>query len=772
MLGPRGSIAADAEKTSTGSNEGALQEIVVTAQKRAQNLNDVPITINTVNGAQLQSAGVVDVTQLAKVAPSFQVAEAYNGIPSFSLRGVNFISPQVSAPPSVSTYVDEAPLPYSIMTEWMLLDVERIEVLKGPQGTLFGQNSTGGSINVIAAKPTNTFKAGFYSEAGTFGEVLGQAYVSGPLSDTLRARVAASTTQGGSWQHGYYLLPSSESNGEQNKGAARLLLEWTPTDQFKVGVNLNANYDHGQSQAYQIGYMAPIVASHEPFPGYFEYALPTGARQADWTPGYDMHKRNRQFQGSVRVDYELNDSLTLTSLTTYTDTETFMPLDADGTAFYAEAYAPTSAIHAAGEELHLSGNAFGKRLNYILGANYQDDMVHEGNNLDLPLTSQDVDLFLRTPLGFHNRTLGIFGDVDYQIDRDLTLTTGVRFTQHKQQETGCTTGQSPGALGVWGFIGNTLRAEKGLPASDAWANAGPNGCLVIDNTPLAGAAPTYLPSELDQRNTEHNVSWRFGPTYKITPDMMVYGLVSRGYKAGTFPGAVAIFFQTDLPYVKQEQITSYEVGTKLSLFDHRLEFNAAGFYYQYRDKQFVTYTEVPVVAYNQVLANIPYSLERGIDVDLAAKPFDGLTLRGAMTFVKTYIGTYFSKTPVINQATGRLVEVNVQGEEFNNSPPWSATADAEYEHPVRNNIRAYLGGGMEYAAATNGDIGGSYLTQIPTYTLLDARLGLRGDKWQVGLWGRNLTNKYYWTSAARTADIIGRDAAMPRTFGVAVSYHW
>ena len=767
-------MAAEAAGSAPAHAEGALEEVVVTAQKRSQKLSDVPISINAVTGADLASAGVADVRALAKVAPSFQVGQAYNGVPSFSLRGINFISPQISAPPSVSAYVDEAPLPYSVMTEWMLLDVERIEVLKGPQGTLFGQNSTGGSINVIAAKPTDTFKAGIRSEVSNFGQVFAEGYASGPVSDTLRARVAASTTQFGAWQHGYYLTPSSDHNADQAVTSARLLLDWTPIDRLKIAVNLNANYDHGESQAYQVGIVAPVNINNEPFPGAFSYPPATSARQADFTPGFNLHKRDRQYQGTVRMDYELTDDLTLTSLTNYTDFKMYRPLDGDGTFFNGFLYELAGAIRAAGEEVRLSGKALDHRVTYILGASYQDDKIVEGNNGQLLNTSQAADDNERTPLDFHNRTLGVFANLDYEIVPDLTVTGGVRYTQLKQQEAGCSTGQGPVALGIYGFIANTLRAGAGLPATDAYANAGPNGCIVINNiagTP--GGTPSYLPSAIDQRNQEHNISWRGGVNYKITPDTMVYGMVSRGYKAGTYPGAIAIFFQTDLPYVRQEQITSYEVGTKLAMFDHRLQFNAAGFYYQYRDKQFVTYTEVPVVVFNQVLANIPYSAVRGIDVDLAAAPIDGLTLRGAMTYIDTYLGNYFSKTPVIDPQTGKLVAVNVQGRKFNYAPPWTATLDAEYEHPVWQDLRAYVGGGMQYTAKTNADIGGSYLTDIPTYTLLDARFGVRSDKgWTAGLFVRNLTNKYYWTSAARTADIIGRMAGMPRTFGVTAAYSW
>ncbi|MEJ2458913.1 MAG: TonB-dependent receptor plug domain-containing protein, partial [Novosphingobium sp.] len=163
-------LAQDAGTGGEATDSG-IQEIIVTAQKRSQRLSDVGISIVAQTAEQLKSAGVVDVSQLAKVAPGFTASESQNGFPIFSIRGVNFNSNQISAAPTVSTYVDEAALPLPAMTGAMLLDVERIEVLKGPQGTLFGQNATGGSINVIAAKPTSTLEVGGHGEVNNFGQV-------------------------------------------------------------------------------------------------------------------------------------------------------------------------------------------------------------------------------------------------------------------------------------------------------------------------------------------------------------------------------------------------------------------------------------------------------------------------------------------------------------------------------------------------------------------------------------------------------------------------
>ena len=168
----------------------ALEEVVVTAQKRADNINDVPLSIATASGADLLKRGIDDPTQLEALVPGFSYQKSSYGVPVFSLRGVGFYDTTQGVTPAVAVYVDEIPLPYSAMTRGAALDVERVEGIKGPQGTLFGQNSTGGAINYIAAKPTDTFEYGTYLDYGRFDATSAAGFVSGALSDTVRARAA------------------------------------------------------------------------------------------------------------------------------------------------------------------------------------------------------------------------------------------------------------------------------------------------------------------------------------------------------------------------------------------------------------------------------------------------------------------------------------------------------------------------------------------------------------------------------------------------------
>src|SRR5258706_3450863 len=177
------------------ANSDQISEIIVTAQKRSERLNDVPMSITALTGERLQELQVLQVSDLSRVVPGFSYQPSDYGTPVYSIRGIGFKDVAVAVAPTVSVYIDQVPLPYSVETQGAAFDVDRVEVLKGPQGTLFGQNSTGGAMNFIAAKPTEHLEAGADATYGRFNEADAQGFLSGPLSDTVSARVAVRNEQ-------------------------------------------------------------------------------------------------------------------------------------------------------------------------------------------------------------------------------------------------------------------------------------------------------------------------------------------------------------------------------------------------------------------------------------------------------------------------------------------------------------------------------------------------------------------------------------------------
>lgn len=735
--------------------EGGIADIVVTAQKREQRLNDVPISVSVASEAQLQSAGVTDATDLGKIVPGFTSSTSVFGPPVFSLRGINFNSFQASAPPTVSSYIDEASIPYPVMGQALFLDVERVEVLKGPQGTLFGQNATGGSINVIAAKPTAKLSAGFHIDVNHWGETFAEGFVSGPLSDTLGARLAVQTTQFGGWQRGYYL--NDQTNGDQNKVAGRLLLDWKPSERLTVSVNLNASRDRSEQQQAQAFLVLPANPAGAP-PAYLSYTThqPNDARDADFDLGFDTRADSYTYQGVLRGDYEVTDELTVTSITNYIKTRFRSPHDQDGTAVNTQEGLAKADIESINQEVRLSGAYPAAGINFVLGGSYGDDDITEGlyNNYaaysGFPPNSPAEWRYDLT-----QRALAAFGSIDFEIVRGLTLTAGGRYTSTRQSINGCTfdRGGNPGIRGVTQAVVGAIN-----PALAAAYVSG--GCITIDDS---GPNPTFLPVFADQEQKEDNVAWRGAINYKPNRDILLYASVSRGYKAGTFPVIVNLFDSAIQP-VKQEELTSYEIGTKLTLADNRVQLNVAGFHYDYRDKQFFTF--LPVLGgalVTATLANIPKSTVDGIEFDVTAQPVAGLRLTGGGTYIKTKVKRYenvdFAGRPLV--ATGR---------EFNFAPPFSANVDAEYRVQTGGSIRPFVGVTLSYRSRTFADLGEAAYSRIPDYALVDARLGIESELgWRFSVYARNLTDEYYWNSVASAGDGAVRFTGEPRTFGATFS---
>ena len=255
-------------------------EIVVTAQKRSESINKVGISVTAVTGDQLQARGLTSAADLVKAVPGFNYTPSAYATPVYTLRGIGFYETSLGATPTVSVYVDEVPLALPAMTLGATLDVERVEVLKGPQGTLFGNNATGGAINYIAAKPTDEFHAGATLDYGRFNHLDATAFLSGGLAENLKARVSARVESGDPWQQSY---TRDDRIGRTRLFVGRILLDWTPDDRFSFRLNVNGWRDKSDNQAAQLVRVFNPAAK----PAVLSYPLPPAGdiRAADWGAG-------------------------------------------------------------------------------------------------------------------------------------------------------------------------------------------------------------------------------------------------------------------------------------------------------------------------------------------------------------------------------------------------------------------------------------------------------------------------------------------------------
>jgi len=756
LTGLAGANAAWAQDTAASTPSASANEIIVTANKREQDINDVGLSITALSGAALTDKGITSSQDLAKVVPAFTVASSADGTPVYTLRGVGFNSSNLGAQPTVSVYVDEAPLPYGPMTQGPIYDLQRVEVLKGPQGTLFGQNSTGGAINYVANKPTDVFEAGGNASFGRFNTFQADAYVSGPLSDTLKGRIAVTGTRSGGWQENY---TRDDSIGRQKKFAGRLLLDWEPSDRLRVNLDLNGWIDKSDNQIPQFVQASPRVATQADPRLFLQPVAPRNARAADWDPNRPFDRNNRMGQAILRLDYDVTDQLTLTSLTNYAYVHIDSLFDNDGTALPLSYVNTSGHVETFNQELRLAGRI--GAANITVGASFADDNSYESSLQDFggilssttnvgatPENPEGVgDILMNENRGRQtNRAYAVFGNVEYELTPQLTVLGGVRYTDLRHTNQACSAD-----TGAGDFSG-VINALFGGPITQ------PGGCITLAFDGTAFTAPFPV-----QKFKEDNVSWRVGVNFKPNPDTLLYALVSRGYKAGNYP-VINATARSQFEPVRQEKLTSYEAGVKAGLADGRVQLNLAGYYYDYRDKQLLTNTTDPVFGLLPVLANVPRSRVIGFDFDATVKPVDGLTLRGSVGYadskIKDFAGYDAFNTPV-----------DLSGKSFNFSPKWTANADVEYRFPV-GSMEAFVGGDMSYNGATYADLAQTSSLRIDPYTIYGVRAGVGAPdrSWTATVWGKNVSNKYYWYNVQVGYDTIWRLTGMPATYGATLSF--
>ena len=745
--------------SSVATNSDQLQEIIVTAEKREQRASDVGATMTVATGAQLKDLGITDVSQLAVAVPGFTFAYAQSGAPIFALRGIEFNASEMAAAPDVSVYTNEAPLPYSFMTGGVFLDVDHIEVVKGPQGTLFGENATGGSINVIPKMPTADFTAGTELSVNHFGQVANSGHIGGALSSSVNARLAYSTTQFGDWQKPYFI--GASDNGKANKNVLRLLVDWTPNDRLTVSLNLNGLYDRSQQQQPQPRFATPANPAAAN-PGLFTYPLPTNDRQADIYPGFSADLNNQLYQAVIRAEYRLNGDMKLISVTNLVGGKTFIPEDLSGTGFPTAASFTTARDNTISQELRLQGTGLDNRLNYIFGGNFEDDALYENNQQDLiNYSGLPPGSVVNNSYHLQARDAGVFANADYQVLPNLTLTGGARYTATREAIQGCSADGGNGLVSyvVQNFLANPARAAAGLPPTNTYV---PGGCITISS---AGPNPSYLPFVVNDAMDEHNVSWRGGVNYKVAQDMLLYTIISRGFKAGVYSDTSIIENNASIP-VKQEELTSYEGGAKLALFDRKLTVDVSYFYYDYLNKQFYTFIPTPFGG-AAVLKNIPKSNAHGVDLDFVARPIPGLTLRGGATFLHTAIGEF------LGYSHNAQAYQQYQGSTFSFAPKVTTSFDASYNWPLTDKIGGIVGVSGSSATGTFSDLGEAPGNAIPQYAVVDLRVGLESSPhWRAFAWVRNVANRYYITSSASGGDEQTVTAGLPRTFGVTLGYEF
>ena len=767
--GAAGAGQSSAGQPPAAAESSSLEEIIVTAEKRSERLRDVPMSITAVTGSQLQDQGVTSPAELAKVVPGFTFTESTYGAPVYTLRGIGTYDEAIAISPAVGVYSDQIPLPFARMSEGASLDLQRVEVLKGPQGTLFGENSTGGAVNYIANRPTDHLASGIALTYGRFNETDAEGYISGPVSGTVNARLAVRTEQRGDWQYDY---TNGDTLGQRNFTTTRLLVDFAPSDTLKWSLNLNGWIDKSDAQAMQkIGY-APLsgTVANPQYPGSPGFpnlqaqlqaypSAPANDRAASWGGDENLKRNDTFYQVGVRGDWQVSDHVTVTSLTGYSRLSVHSPADSDGTTLPDVYDLVFGSVDSFTQELRAAGQAGANdRLKWMIGGNYEHDSSNDNQFIGLRGSNSGIGPFRFTGLyninQQHVNTEAAFGSLDYNVLDTVTMQGSVRYTNQTRDFHGGLIDDGNGDLAAaFGFLSSALSGSRTVIPPGGYVTLDP-----VTNKPLTNG----LFSNLNQ----DNVSWKVGPSWKPADDLLFYLNAAKGYKAGAFGTLPVIRPAQDQPVV-QESVLAYEMGFKTAALAHRLEVSGAAFLYDYDDKQLLASKNVGApFGTLPALVNIPRSRIEGAELDATVHPLRSFTLRVGGTYIDSKVlGSYIISSPVGGGATDTI---NIGGESFPNTPKWQFDADAQYDRPISGDWTGFLGVGsttQSKAQATFGDIPG---LQLPSYSLVDLRMGANSQRWHVELWGRNITNRYYLIHAFRSTDTITRTTGFPATYGITI----
>ena len=784
-------------------------DIIVTAQRRAESMNDVGMAIQAVDGQTLENLRVTDMRDLTTVAPSFTVSQSYQGVPTYTLRGIGFNTINLSSTSTVGTYVDEVAYAYPIMNTGPVMDLERVEVLKGPQGTLYGRNTTAGLINFITAKPTDSFEGSIKADLGNYQTYNIGGHISGPLGEGVAARIAfRSENSDKGWQ-----ISNSrpdERLGEVDKLGIRGSLAIDPGAATSIDLSVTWWQNKSDTVAGQgIGFTPatdPVTGtSNSRFfnaPGLADYLaanFPTKASQADWAPEAgrsadvgrgaglpgDLAENNRFWGLKARLDQDIADGVKFVSLTSYNDFRRKALSDWSGAPYEILLQKADGRIKSFAQEIHFEGET--GAINWLVGGYYGHDKIVDSNRtllggnansrfiraapyllvpgvslLDTPFNSDgytdaDIATAFRTyeDIGTMNtKTWSIFGNADAELTERLKLTVGLRYTEDKQDYVGCSRDYKGSMLPNVNVVNRFLFSAGGTLPIPAPITEGQ--CNTYDDV-TNSFGPVV--STLD----ENNLAWRVTLDWSPNDDTLVYASVSRGYKSGTSPVNAASKARQNAPVV-QEKLTAYELGVKATLADRLLQANFAAFYYDYKDKQISTYFADPIYTALSRLDNVPKSKAYGLEGELTLRPAQGVTIAANGLWLKTrvidYLGTNAAGQPE-----------NFDGAEFIYSPRFQGSVVVAYDTPVSDTLDFNGALSLRYQGEANTIFEDDPLYKVDAYAVVNASLGVRSEAgWSVSLWAKNLFDKYYWSAVASNANVVVRFANQPRTWGLTLGY--
>lgn len=732
-----------------------LDVIEVTAERRQASQQDVPVTLTALDTERLREGDYRDAAELSQQVAGLQIKSSFSASnPTIFLRGVgiNDFNPANSG--AVGVTVDDVFYNSTIGQMFQLYDLERVEVLKGPQGTLYGRNTTGGVLNVATRAPGDAFGGYVTGTYGRFDQFDLEGAMDIPLGEQLALRISGvSNTRDGTRD---VTLPdgSTVDRNDTDFQAARIQLLYEPSATLSVLGKVEVGRSRSSARSYEsqglINYTTgewgltefdrvcgPSGSMCGDAFGYFDDADPySGAENMARTPE-DIDT----VSASLRIDWDLG-SFALTSVTGYLEAEREILLEVDASPNRLTEEYINDSTEQFSQEIRIASQWDGP-LSVIAGAFYLSDTLEGRDNFELlagasPTPGQPyfdlVNFIARVDREYTQEleTFAVFAQTDYALTPRLTATLGARFTWEERELT-------------------------------HRSYAGP-----VDAVQLSEPAPLYYPlldTSTYPTNTvsDEEPTYRLALSYQATDDVMVYGSLSRGFKSGGF-NTGASSDPVEASIVEPEELTAWEVGIKSEWFDRMLRANAAAFFYDYSNLQ--VYGLAPGGVPTQTLFNAEEAEISGVELELLALPANGLEIGLSATYLDASYTDFV--TPIGQTFTGNDMVA---------APEWSLVPHIRYETlPFAGGYRLTLGATATYTGDQYFDNANTERLGQEAYWLVNARAALTapGDQWELAAFIRNAFDETYTVDAFDVSD-FGFDELVygdPQTYGVSLTYRF
>ena len=730
----------------TQTEEGAdvsafIEEIIVTARKRSENIQDVPVSVTAYTAADIEAKSITSLKQLAQFTPNFNMYNSGNDGSTTSEVSIRGISNSIGGP-GVGIYLDGVYLSRQQGIDLDLMDAERLEVLRGPQGTLFGKNTIGGAVNLVTVRPTDEFSGNAEVTYGEFDRIDGKVLLNIPLiPGKLRSKIALSTQN----RDGFGKLIDINTGaklgemGDRERLSGRIILDWEMTDNFNVLVSLDGlrAREHSTTRT-----LAARTNSFLDDALNFIFMLDPPIGPALLPPDvYTSFGAGNNYQDvdsygtAVTIGWDLGDTaignVALKSITSYRDLEVGFSHDFDFSP-YPATIASNFAFHdQISQEFQVSGVSFNERLTWVAGAYYFKEETDEPSTANVypQLVALGIipEFSFNLLYGFDNRSWAVFAQGTYQITDKLSITGGIRYTDEEKRALESQARLSDGAF---------------------------TGPFCFNCAPPTSGTTSYS-----------EISGRGGLEYRWNEDLMLYFSAAHGFKSGGLTQSVTDVTQiTDLqlnPYLP-EFVWTYEVGLRSTWLDGRLRVNATGFFSDYTDIQYSFAFAPPGTTLPQTfVSNGPAAEIKGFELDTLFMPVEGLTLSASVGLTDAEYTKFDPRDTILTSAS-----------KFPFTPEWAYTLAGQYSIPTG---LGELTGRLDYSWNDNVifDVRDSLnpLTRQDSYGILNARLSLaHAAGWTVSVFGTNLTDEIYLLSAIDLGGSVIHQPAPPREWGVSIKY--